>query len=242
MATRQRVLGRWSPGAPRIPRCLASRGCPHSRAAASRKRPQLATWGRDTNATSSCRRKAIKTTGVNMSIKSSPTHRGFGVTPSLLDVRSMTPLRVGQSVVERSAARLRVLEAVASQSVNAGPSALAKLRAGYPAERPRSTGDRPNREGEHLPPGRRPPPAQRRLEWAGTRLTSVTQTSDVNQAINTAKLGAGRGRGLRVSERDGAGGPSLLATALPFLLAALVALAAGARSRTGGPSTTGPSH
>ena len=68
------------------------------------------------------------------------------------------------------------------------------------------------------------------LNGLESRLTSVTQDlHDVNQAINTAKLSAaGETEGLRVLEpATSAKGPSLFATALPFLIAALVALAAG---------------
>ena len=82
-----------------------------------------------------------------------------------------------------------------------------------------------------LPPGTpAAASASAELNTLQTRLTSVTQDlHDVNQAVNSAKLNAaGETEGLRVLEpATSADGPSPLATAIPFVLAALVALAAG---------------
>ena len=68
---------------------------------------------------------------------------------------------------------------------------------------------------------------------------------DVNQAVNTAKLdAAGETDGLRVLEpATSAEGPSPLSTAIAFLLAALVALAAGSAAALleGSPRRPGPS-
>ena len=63
----------------------------------------------------------------------------------------------------------------------------------------------------------------------GRQTTTALDLRDVNQQINSAKLNAaGETEGLRVLEpATSALGPSLLSSALPFLLAALVALAAG---------------
>ena len=72
--------------------------------------------------------------------------------------------------------------------------------------------------------------ANANLNTLQTRLQSTTlDLRDVNQEINSAQLNAqGETEGLRVLEpATSAEGPSLLASALPFLLAALVALAAG---------------
>jgi capsular polysaccharide biosynthesis protein len=63
----------------------------------------------------------------------------------------------------------------------------------------------------------------------GRQTSTALDLRDVNQQINSAKLNAaGETEGLRVLEpATSALGPSLLSSALPFLLAALVALAAG---------------
>jgi capsular polysaccharide biosynthesis protein len=63
----------------------------------------------------------------------------------------------------------------------------------------------------------------------GRQTNTALDLRDVNQQINSAKLNAaGETEGLRVLEpATSADGPSLLTSALPFLLAALVALAAG---------------
>ena len=71
--------------------------------------------------------------------------------------------------------------------------------------------------------------ALERARQAPASTSTTLELRDVNQEINSAKLNAaGETEGLRVLEpATSAEGPSLLASAVPFLLAALVALAAG---------------